>query len=83
MGMSRKDYVRVAQILKSHKQQEQECVRDGGASSTPDEIFYRLAYSFADMFRADNDRFDWDRFREACSVPLNHTHTLTVPEEVK
>ena len=81
MSMSRKDYVRVAQILKSHRQHEQEYVRDGGASSTPDEIFYRLAFDFGSMFRADNERFDWDKFREACDVPLYWTHTIGALDE--
>tara|TARA_R100000152_G_C6781923_1_gene217629 strand:- start:609 stop:854 length:246 start_codon:yes stop_codon:yes gene_type:complete len=81
MGMSRKDYVSVAEILKGHKQYEQEIIRLGGPASTPDEIFYRLAFDFGSMFRGDNERFDWDKFREACDVPLNWTHTIGAFDE--
>ena len=52
--MTRKDYVTTAEILNSY------------ASEIKLEVFEDLVYDFANMFAEDNERFDSDRFYEAC-----------------
>ena len=53
--MTRKDYVSVAQILNSFQ------------DSIDKLTFEDLIDEFADMFAADNERFQFDKFYAACS----------------
>lgn len=54
--MTRKDYVSTAEILADFKQ-----------SINNDVVFEDLVDEFADMFAADNERFNYAKFREACN----------------
>lgn len=54
--MTRKDYVNTAEILLSFK----DLIND-------DFTFQDLVDEFADMFSADNERFNYEKFREACN----------------
>lgn len=54
--MTRKDYVATAEILSSFK----DLIADQFT-------FEDLVDEFADMFSADNERFNLEKFREACS----------------
>jgi hypothetical protein len=53
--MTRKDYVSVAQILNSFQ------------DSIDTLTFEDLIDEFADMFTADNERFQFDKFYAACT----------------
>ena len=53
--MTRKDYVRTAEILSSYK----DLIND-------EFTFHDLVDDFGSMFEADNPKFDFERFREAC-----------------
>jgi hypothetical protein len=57
--MTRKDYVATAEILNSY------------ASEIKVEVFEDLVNDFSEMFFADNDRFDSERFWEECMKNLN------------
>jgi hypothetical protein len=54
--MTRKDYVKTANILK------------GFADEIHPQVFEDLVEEFAQYFMADNDRFDKARFETACGV---------------
>jgi hypothetical protein len=57
--MTRKDYVKVAEILCSYK------------DLIGDQFTYHdLVDEFAAMFEADNERFDAQRFFDACTKEL-------------
>ena len=56
--MSRKHYRAVAEILKNYSE-------DYPIDSVG---FKSMVTEFADMFLADNDRFDRNKFLEACGV---------------
>ena len=62
MSMSKKDYVKVASIIHTALQ-ESDPSYDAWASVA--EVGQRLA----DMFAADNPRFDRDRFYKAAGLP--------------
>jgi hypothetical protein len=51
--MTRKDYVATAEIIKSYNLQ------------LPEILLEKLVNDFAEMFKADNPRFDANRFRVA------------------
>lgn len=51
--MTRKDYVATAEIIKSYNLQ------------LPEIVLEKLVNDFAEMFKADNPRFDTNRFRVA------------------
>ena len=51
--MTRKDYVATAEIIKSYNLQ------------LPEVVLEKLVNDFAEMFKADNPRFDSNRFRVA------------------
>jgi len=53
--MTRKDYVNTAEILSSYR----ELIAD-------EFLFEDLVDEFASMFFADNERFNFEKFREAC-----------------
>ena len=53
--MTRKDYVKTAEILNSFK----DFIAD-------EYLFEDLVNDFSDMFKADNERFDSTRFADAC-----------------
>ena len=52
--MTRKDYVQTAEIINSY------------ASEIKNEVLEDLVNDFIEMFAADNERFDSDRFWEEC-----------------
>jgi hypothetical protein len=52
--MTRKDYVATAEILNSY------------ATEIRIEVYEDLVNDFSEMFFADNDKFDSDRFWEEC-----------------
>jgi len=60
MAMSRKDYVAVAEVIRSAKK---ECVYGPLRPNFEDLVIKGLADVFAD----DNPRFDYARFAEACT----------------
>jgi hypothetical protein len=52
--MTRKDYVRTAEILKQF------------SDLLPSNSFEDLVFEFGEMFSVDNPRFDFRRFEDAC-----------------
>ena len=69
--MTRKDYVKVAQILSDY----QEVIE-------ADE-YYSLVMDFGKMMKLDNTRFDLSRFMIACGIDMKAlvTHAMsTLPE---
>lgn len=54
--MTRKDYVKTAEILK------------GFSDEIHPQVFEDLVEEFAQFFMSDNDRFDKARFEKACGV---------------
>lgn len=54
--MTRKDYVKTAEILKGFSQE------------IHPQVFEDLVEEFAIFFDADNDRFDKARFEKACGI---------------
>lgn len=58
--MTKKDYIKVAAILKSRLQRTTDVM-----SSV---VIRAIAADLADMFLADNDRFDRQRFLTACGL---------------
>jgi hypothetical protein len=57
--MTRKDYVATAEILNSY------------ATEMKREVLEDLVNDFIEMFSADNERFDSDRFWEECFKNLD------------
>ena len=58
MAMSRKDYVAIAEAVSS--------------TITSDLDRYKLVAKLGKIFEADNARFDYLRFSEACKCPTTH-----------
>jgi len=58
--MTRKDYIKIAAILKRH--------RDSILELTEDDILDAIAFDLAYLFQEDNPRFDEERFYEAAGV---------------
>ena len=58
--MTRKDYVSTAEILAEHRQAIISLGKEG------EDIFGLLVADFAEMFENDNERFQGDRFDNAC-----------------
>lgn len=58
--MTRKDYVSTANILANVR----ESILSLGAEG--EDIFANLVADFAEMFEADNERFQGERFDNAC-----------------
>ena len=54
--MTRKDYVKTAEILK------------GFSDEIHPNVFEDLVEEFAQFFMSDNDRFDKARFEKACGI---------------
>jgi len=54
--MTRKDYVKTAEILK------------GFSEEIHPNVFEDLVEEFAQFFMSDNDRFDKARFEKACGI---------------
>jgi len=54
--MTRKDYVKTAEILK------------GFSDEIHPQVFEDLVEEFSQLFKSDNDRFDFARFEKACGV---------------
>jgi hypothetical protein len=59
--MTRKDYVKTASILKTHFENNPQLSQ---------EVFEDLVDEFSLMFEEDNERFDSDKFLEACLPDL-------------
>jgi hypothetical protein len=57
--MTRKDYVATAEILNSY----------GGEMRI--DVFEDIVNDFSEMFYADNEKFDSDRFWEECMKNIN------------
>ena len=64
MAMSRKDYVAIAEVIRSAKK---ECIY--GTETEPDVHYFEdlVIKGLADVFADDNPRFDYARFAEACT----------------
>jgi hypothetical protein len=58
--MTRKDYVQTAKILSDVRESIVSLGQEG------EDIFGLLVADFAEMFENDNERFDSDRFDNAC-----------------
>jgi hypothetical protein len=58
--MTRKDYVSTAEILADHREAIISLGKEG------EDIFGLLVADFAEMFENDNERFQGDRFDNAC-----------------
>jgi hypothetical protein len=58
--MTRKDYVQTAKILSDVRESIISLGQEG------EDIFGLLVADFAEMFENDNERFDSDRFDNAC-----------------
>ena len=58
--MSRKDYIKIAAVLKEVAQDSHEY-----ADWTPEKWSHQAIERFADMLAEDNDRFDYYKFKEA------------------
>jgi hypothetical protein len=56
--MSRKDYVAIAEILKRHHDVEE----------MDKETLISVAKNLAHVFKANNQRFDTERFLNACGI---------------
>ena len=54
--MTRKDYVKTAEIIK------------GFSDEIHPQVFEDLVEEFSQFFKSDNDRFDFARFEKACGV---------------
>ena len=59
MAMSKKDYVKFAEVIRVAKQRDYEI----GA-----QVLRFFEIEIADLFAADNPRFDRERFAKACEV---------------
>lgn len=69
--MTRKDYVKVAQILSDYQE-----------AMEPDE-YYAMVVDFGKMMKLDNVRFDLSRFMIACGIDTKAlvTHAMaTLPQ---
>ena len=62
MSMSKKDYVKVASIIHTALQESDPYLTMRGP------VVAEVGRRLADMFAADNPRFDRDRFRKAASL---------------
>jgi hypothetical protein len=60
--MTRKDCVKTAEILKKHFESNPQLTQ---------EVFEDLVDEFSLMFEEDNERFDSDKFLEACLPDLD------------
>ena len=58
--MTRKDYVKVAEILKSF----------GDNVENNHSDFFDLVYDFSDMFAEDNPNFQEKKFLQACGLDI-------------
>lgn len=58
--MSRKDYIKIAAVLKEVGQDSHEY-----ADWTPEKWYHQLVERFADMLAEDNSRFDYYKFKNA------------------
>ena len=54
--MTRKDYIKTANILKSF------------VDEIPQTTYEDLVNEFAELFKSDNDNFDFARFEKACGI---------------
>lgn len=58
--MTKKDYIKIAALLKRH--------RDSILELSEDDILDSIAFDLAYVFSEDNPRFDEERFYEAAGV---------------
>ena len=59
--LSRKYYKKIADILAHHEPE-----KETGLTVNPWTIWNNMVQSLADLFQDDNERFDRQRFTEAC-----------------
>lgn len=59
--MTRKDYIEIAKIIKEHKP---------GAGMPNASEWVMWVHDMAVMLKADNPRFDADRFKKACGLEV-------------
>lgn len=57
--MTKKDYIKIAEVLKPIITDKRETTKE------------YIAYKLGDMLKADNNRFDYRRFLIACGVNVN------------
>ena len=64
--MTRKDYVKFAEMMHFHAK----CIDQGKyqGKAAPADLWGHLVNGMASIFRSDNDRFDVNRFHKACGV---------------
>lgn len=69
--MTKKDYIAIAAVIK-HARKEWIELNDHSADyqTAVGDAIEGVATDIADMLQRDNDRFDRDRFLEACGVEL-------------
>ena len=63
--MTRKDYIKIASVLKAHQPSN---YKSTGKQVIVGMEWNSLVYDMASMLNEDNDRFDWNRFTDACGV---------------
>ena len=56
--MTKKDYIKIAEVIRESR----------GYGLDADEVLSNLASDLAVVFQSDNDKFDQDRFLEACGL---------------
>lgn len=59
--MSRKDYIKTAEAIREHRNEHRVAYKSDGA-------VFVLARTLAEVFKADNARFDFVRFFTACGM---------------
>ena len=57
--MTKKDYELIAEVLREYIYMEEKC-DDGGWAR-------EIALDLADVFASENERFDYNKFMEACT----------------
>lgn len=63
--MTRKDYIAIAECIKDEQEARQR--RHGNMyTNVADATLHSLAFRLMQVFKADNSRFDRDRFEGAC-----------------
>lgn len=67
--MTRKDYIAIAACIKAEwdsRYLDDSNIRELSAIQTKNRTIYSLHKRIADVFKADNPRFDRDKFEKAC-----------------
>jgi hypothetical protein len=61
--MTKRDYIKFAEMLREQYERA-----NGSGEQYPEQTIARVQDSIADLFAADNPRFDRERFAKACEV---------------